>query len=101
MSTHYNVTSPEDCQERYCQLSDKCTAFVYNSKNKTCNLKQPIQWQLDDTELVYEEGKIFGPKYCPGITYFYANLFNTLLNAVKSLPIIYMISTRDESSLIF
>ena len=70
--------SPKECQENYCQINDKCTSFVYNAKTKTCNLKKIIQWELDETELVYEEGKTFGPKYCPGIItliLFYLRLF--------------------------
>ena len=64
-----NVKDATECQQQYCQQTSKCTAFVYNTKTKECTLKKPpvLLNGLGNLKLLYEEGKVFGPKYCPGM----------------------------------
>ena len=66
--SHEDVEDASECQQRYCQQNEKCTAFVYNTKTKECNLKKaPVRLNgLGRLKLQNEDGKIFGPKYCPG-----------------------------------
>ena len=67
--SYRNVKDATECQQHYCQNTSKCTAFVYNIKTKECTLKRPpvLLNGLGSLKLEFEEGKVFGPKYCPGM----------------------------------
>ena len=71
LNTYNNVKDASECQQKYCQPETKCTAFVYKSKTKECTLKRvPVLLNgLGNLNRIlrYEEGKIFGPKHCPGL----------------------------------
>ena len=66
--SHKDVKDASECQQRYCQQNKKCTAFVYNTITKECTLKKaPVRLNgLGRLKLQNEDGKIFGPQYCPG-----------------------------------
>ena len=66
-----NVSDAQECQEAFCQSSNKCSAFVYNHKMNLCTLKQPPAKFMGIVQLKKEEGNVFGPKYCPGMQNFY------------------------------
>lgn len=64
--TFHDVGSANECQESYCKMIPSCKAFVYNkaANPPTCNIKNA--WATN--QLVDDLGKIFGPKYCPGMS---------------------------------
>ena len=68
LARHKNVSDAEECQENYCQLNKKCTAFVYNVNSKACYLKKPHKRFLGTLQLKDAKGSIFGlrKQYCRG-----------------------------------
>ena len=67
MLKHENVSNAKDCQERFCQKDDKCTAFMYKTDTEECYLKRPPKRFLGIVQLNDEKNSVFGPKFCPGI----------------------------------
>ena len=59
----------KECQEKYCQNNDECTAFVYKTKESKCILKRPSKEILSSAKLLKAKGIIFGLRYCSGRVY--------------------------------